>query len=585
VVKKRIFFAFVVVAVVPAVITILAANMFARQELEEIRRRNATTGLARLDANVVEDLAAMGSAVKNEVADPRWRRLFLRRWQLGSVFQAQVIDQLVERSAQAGWIFSAIIDTAGVVLGRGDRPSSFGDTVDYRTVFGTHAITKATASAVSPFLPVWGTGGLLGIAPITYDDKTLAFLLVGKPFTADNLRNWVGGWAIPAMIVASGEILNLTPDVPQEQISPETFSAIYNGPPVTSMNLTGRRFLIGRKHLTVPNSGKAPLMMLLFFDSAPVDAATAKLFYAMLAAGGLGLLLALLFGGLVARLLTRPLDDIVEAANRISDGQWDADVISFSGGDAGRMADAFNRMIRDLRRSRDRLIQTERLGAWRDAARKVAHEIKNPLSPIQVSAEDLVSAYKPDDPGFEKVLKQSTATIIEEVAAIKRFVDEFSSFARTPQPVFARFDIKDLLRDAASSFPTENRDGRIAVDTTRSLTLTGDAELLKQALVNLIKNGLEAGGAKGAVTVTVVDEDDQVQIIVDDTGPGISGEMKEKLFTPYATGKPGGTGLGLVIVQGIAFDHGGTVAVRESPDGGARFVLQLLKNPPAREQR
>lgn len=583
--KKKIFVAFVLVAIVPAVITILAANMFARKELEEVRERNAKAGLARLDADIVVDLAAMGSAAKNEADNSRWRRLFLRRRQLGSVFQAQLIEQLGDRSNAAGWDFSAVIDTSGVVLARGDRPSSFGDTVDYRSVFATRSITRATAAAVPPFLPVWGTGGLLGIAPITHEEKTLAYLLVGKPFTADNLRGWVGGWAIPAMIVGSQQVLNQTLDVPEEQLSAEMFAEIYYGPAVSSVYLSGRRYLVGRKQLTAPESGKPPLMVMLFFDSAPVDAATAKLFYSMLAAGGLGLLLALLCGGLVARLLTRPMDDIIEAAGRISDGEWDADVISFSKGDAGRMADAFNRMIHDLRRSRDRLIQTERLGAWRDAARKVAHEIKNPLSPIQVSAEDLVSAYKPNDPNFEQVLRQSTKTISEEVAAIKRFVDEFASFARTPRPVFNRFDVKDLLVEAASAFPTENNQGRIAVDTTRSLTISGDRELLRQALVNVIKNGLEAGGPDGTITITVVDNDENVQIIVDDTGPGISAEMKDKLFRPYATDKPGGTGLGLVIVQGIAVDHGGTVMVRENPEHGARVIVQLPKNPLPAEDR
>ncbi len=583
--KKKIFIAFVAVAIVPAVITILAANMFARLELEEIRRHNATTGLARLDADIVKDLAAMGSAAKNEVLNSRWRRMFLRRRQLGSVFQAQLIEQLGDRSTQAGWDFSAVIDTFGVVLARGDRPSSFGDTVDYRAVFGTQSITKPTAAAVAPFLPVWGTGGLLAIAPITHQEKTLAYLLVGKPFTANNLREWVGGWAIPAMIVNSQQVLNQTPDVPEEQLSQAMFAEIYYGPSVSSVHLTGRRFLVGRKQLTSTNSGRPPLMVLLFFDSASVDAATAKLFYSMLAAGGLGLLLAILCGGLVARLLTKPMDDIIEAAGRISAGEWDADVISFSKGDAGRMADAFNRMIGDLRRSRDRLIQTERLGAWRDAARKVAHEIKNPLSPIQVSAEDLVSAYKPNDPNFENVLRQSVKTISEEVAAIKRFVDEFASFARTPRPVFNQFDLKDLLTETAAAFPAENKQGRIAVDTTRSLVIKGDPELLRQALINLIKNGLEAGGPDGSITVTVIDEDETVQIIVDDTGSGISKEMKDKLFTPYATDKSGGTGLGLVIVQGIVADHGGTVTVRESPERGARFVMQLPQDPPPLEDR
>jgi nitrogen fixation/metabolism regulation signal transduction histidine kinase len=318
----------------------------------------------------------------------------------------------------------------------------------------------------------------------------------------------------------------------------------------------------------------------LFFDSAPVDAATSKLFYSMLAAGGLGLLLAVLFGAMVARLLTKPMDDIVEAAGRISRGEWDADVISFSKGEAGRMAEAFNRMIYDLRRSRDRVIQTERVGAWREAARKVAHEIKNPLSPIQVSAEDLLSAYQPNDPHFEKVLRQSTRTISEEVAAIKRFVDEFASFARTPQPQFTQVRVDDLLDDAANAFPTERKQNRVTVAPSDRLTITGDPELLRQALVNLIKNGLEAGGPDGKVLLSADEDEETVQLIVDDTGPGVSAEMKERLFTPYATDKPGGTGLGLVIVQGIAADHGGTVTVGENPQGGARFTLHLAKNPP-----
>jgi hypothetical protein len=260
-VKKKIFLAFVAVALVPAVITILAAYMFARLELEEIRQRNAKTGLARLDADIIEDLAAVGSAAKNAAVDARWRRLFLRRRQLGSVFQAQLIDGLAERSAQAGWDFSAIIDTFGVVLARGDRPSSFNDTIDYRDIFATQSITKPTASAVSPFLPVWGTGGLLGIAPITHQDKTLAYVLVGKPFTVNNLREWVGGWAIPAMIVGSQQVLNQTEDVPEEQLSEAMFAELYYGPTVSSVHLDGRRFLVGRKQLNRPESGKPPLMV------------------------------------------------------------------------------------------------------------------------------------------------------------------------------------------------------------------------------------------------------------------------------------------------------------------------------------
>ena len=583
--KKKIIFAFLIVAVIPAIVTIVAANLFARRELEAIRRDKATAGLARLDANIVHDLAAMGSAAKNEAASPQWRRIFLRKGEPGQLFQAQLINHLAERTKQAQWDFSVVIDTAGVVLARGDNPSSFGDTINFRSIFAARSISKPTASAAMPMVHVWGTGGLLGIAPIVYQEKTLGYLLIGKDFTVEHLRGWVGGWAIPSMIVGPERVLTRTRGAPEVLLSAELITELYQGPRVASVYLGDRRYLVARERLTDTASGKPSLMVLLFFDSAPVDTAVEKLLYSLLAAAGLGLLLALIFGARAARLLTRPLDDIIEASQRISRGDWDADVISFSEGEAGRMAEAFNRMIGDLRRSRDRLIQTERIAAWRDAARKVAHEIKNPLSPIRIAAEDLVSAYKPDDPGFAATLKQSVKTISEEVGVIKRFVDEFASFARTPRPVFAPLDVKELLAESAAAFPAENKAGRISVDTTRSLPINGDIELLRQSMVNLIKNGLEAGGPDGTVTITAVDEDDTVLLIVDDTGPGFSEEAKEKLFMPFATDKPGGTGLGLVIVQGIIGDHGGTISVRENPDGGARLVVRLPKTPPPLNDR
>ncbi len=581
--RKKIFISFLIVAVVPAIITIIAANMFARRELEDIRRRNATTGLARLDANVVEEMARVGSAAKNGAADQEIRRILARRRQLGSVFQAQLINQITERNRKAGWDFSAIIDTNGVILARGDYPSSYGDTIDYRSVFGVQTIDKPIVSGSPPLEPYFGTGGLLGIAPIEWQEQRLAYLIVGTDFTARRLREWVGGWAIPSMIVGDGIVLNQSEDIPEAVMTAELYDDIYAGPPVSSVYLNNRRYLVGRERLTRMGSGKPPLMILIFFDSKPVDMAVEKLLYSLLATAALGLLLALVFGAMVARMLTRPLDDITQAADRISAGDWDADVINFTGGEAGRMADAFNRMIGDLRRSRDRLVQSERIGAWRDAARKVAHEIKNPLSPIQIAAEDLKAAYKPDDPQFAATLNQAVRMITEEVDSIKRFIDEFASFARTPRPTFGLVGINKLIAEACGVFAAEEKAGRIIKPVIDTITIQGDFELLKKALVNLIKNGLEASAPDGQVLLTAIEEDETAIITIDDTGKGFSPEIKDRLFTPYATDKQDGTGLGLVIVQGIIVDHGGIITADENTDGGARFVIRLPKNPPRKD--
>lgn len=296
-----------------------------------------------------------------------------------------------------------------------------------------------------------------------------------------------------------------------------------------------------------------------------------------------GLLLALLLGALV-RPITRPLEQLVVAAEAVAAGDLDHRIPARRRGDeVGELIASFNRMIAEVKDSKARLVAAERVAAWREIARRIAHEIKNPLFPIQTSIETLRKVHEKGHPDFEEIFAESTTTILEEVARMKRIVGEFSSFARMPKPRPELFEVDEWLRSTVALYAGEI-DARCEVEA--GLTLSADREQLTQVLANLVKNAVEASRQEDAPRVSVraarVGDGEVVELIVEDNGGGFDAETAAQLFTPYFTTKKGagGTGLGLAICQRIVIDHGG--AIEASGDGGgARFVVRLPAAGPA----
>jgi two-component system nitrogen regulation sensor histidine kinase NtrY len=244
------------------------------------------------------------------------------------------------------------------------------------------------------------------------------------------------------------------------------------------------------------------------------------------------------------------------------------------------------------------LIQAERAAAWGEVARRMAHEIKNPLTPIQLSAERIMRNYErgggKTEPRFDEVVREGTTTIVREVAALQRMVEEFSRFARLPEARPIEASLNDVVRDAVSLY-AERLDG-IRMDCRLSddlPTLWLDTEQIKRALVNLIDNAVEALGqdADGGNGSSAEREDstersitlessylkagDSVRLIVADTGHGISRRDRDKLFLPKFSTRSRGTGLGLAIVSHIVADHKGRVWVEDNQPCGARFIIEL----------
>ncbi len=294
------------------------------------------------------------------------------------------------------------------------------------------------------------------------------------------------------------------------------------------------------------------------------------------AAGALALALALLAAVLVAQRLSRPVRELAKSARRVARGDFDAPVDASGADELGELARSFNAMTEDLRASRERLVQAERVAAWREMARRLAHELKNPIFPIQVSLDTLARALERDPERFAGLFRESSGTIRRELLTLRRIVDEFSEFARMPRPCLRATDLNALVEQTLQLH--RDRAPGIKVETALApnlLPAAADPDLLRRALSNLVANAIEAMPGGGTLRVGTRAEDGHVLVEVEDTGPGLSEEQRTRLFTPYFTTKKGGTGLGLAIVQGIVSDHGGRVEVRSTAGLGTSFALSL----------
>jgi signal transduction histidine kinase len=238
----------------------------------------------------------------------------------------------------------------------------------------------------------------------------------------------------------------------------------------------------------------------------------------------------------------------------------------------------FDRMTEELAASRERVIQAERVAAWREMARRLAHELKNPIFPIQLSIETLRRVAEDDSSGrrLADLFRESSQTILDELRALRKIVDEFSQFARMPPPEPTPLRVNDVVEQALRLYAPRAGGVEVRTDLAGDLpVVNGDRDLLARALGNLVSNALDALGGAGRLTLRTAPHAGGVRIDVEDSGPGLSDDQRTRLFTPYYTTKRGGTGLGLAIVQGIVSDHGGRVEVASAPGQGTAFTLFL----------
>jgi nitrogen fixation/metabolism regulation signal transduction histidine kinase len=297
-------------------------------------------------------------------------------------------------------------------------------------------------------------------------------------------------------------------------------------------------------------------------------------------------LLALLVGIPLAILwssqISRPVERLARFSEKVALGNWDEPLTLRSTREIETLVDALDRMRLDLKTYRDKLVISERQAAWSQMARKVAHEVKNPLTPIAISIEDLKRSYDQKRPDFPEILSQAVHTIGEEVETLRRLLQGFSDFARIPPPQRTACGITSLLGDLETLYGREVGSGRLVVRRPEhEIPFEADAGQMRQMLLNLVKNGLEALNGDGRVVVSAEERGNALEIAIADSGSGLTPEQRANLFVPGFTTKTHGSGLGLTIVERIVSDHQGTITVDEAGGRGTTFRVRLPLAPEA----
>jgi nitrogen fixation/metabolism regulation signal transduction histidine kinase len=296
------------------------------------------------------------------------------------------------------------------------------------------------------------------------------------------------------------------------------------------------------------------------------------------------LLAALLFifagagiGYSMAERIADPVNRLTRATRRIARGELDARIAATSSDELRRLVEDFNRMADELQRQQRELERTHRLEAWAEMARQVAHEIKNPLTPIQLNAEHLRRVHADRGKPLGPVLEDCVATILEQVKLLRQIASEFSSFASSPTARRTNVNLTELLHDIVAPYRLGLSD-RIRFDVNLPAGIPPvhvDRTLISRALTNIVENALHAMPGEGALRVVASHRNGVVHVQVSDTGVGMDHEALSRAFEPYFSTKATGTGLGLPIAKRNVELNGGTIAVTSERDRGTAVEIAL----------
>jgi len=411
-----------------------------------------------------------------------------------------------------------------------------------RTLLGLDflVVADSTGQAVTEGPP--GTLSLTETAPIRYESQMVGSLQGGLVLDRAFLER---------LQRATGVDLALLD--PNGRVLASTLSDSTQAPPmnevVTRVSLGGHRFLARAIPLDVDPYGPGPVITGLI-STASADRTISGLEMTSGLLTLTGLALAILLGTLWSSQISRPVEQLADFSRKVAEGQWEEPLKINSVRELETLVTALDRMRKDLQTYRERLVTSERHAAWSLMARKVAHEVKNPLTPIAISVADL-----------------------------KHMLQEFSEFGRLPAPQFNDCSLNDLFADLKTLYAKDAQDERLVIRQHHpDAVFIADRAQLRQALVNLLQNALDAVNGNGHVILAATSKPTDIEISVTDNGPGLTPEQTARLFSPGFTTKAHGSGLGLVMVERIVSDHQGTINVVSQPGQGTTFTLRLPRN-------
>jgi len=551
--RARLIIGSALVAIAPLAIAMLLLAW----RVERLARDQAADRLRATVGALEAGLRAEGerTADKLEILanDPTLRRGYLP----GPTGAGDLADYLSERRVLLGLDFLEVADTSGAVITAG---SLFSGRL-------SPAVRHATGTVLES---VPGRGlAIAVVAPIRYNNETLR-LLHGGTLVDSTLLQRLKRTSGVELLVRDGTGRVVASTVRDAQ---DVGSAALSG--ISRIDAAGGSWLGGTFPLQAAQSGGAAVTGLV--PAAPLDRTITALRVGAALLAALGIALAIVLGTVWSSQVSRPVERLADYSRKLSHGEWDEPLALESVRELETLVESLDRMRTELKAQRDRLRISERHEAWSTMARAVAHEIKNPLTPIAVSMADLKRSYEQRRADFPQILDQAVRTIGAEVETLKGLLQEFSEFGRFAPAQLAPVRVADVLTGLRALYAGEIAAGRLTFgpEIDGGAILQADAAQLQQALVNLVKNGLEALGGGGRVTVSAHADDRTVEIAVADTGHGLSDEQKARLFVPGFTTKGHGSGLGLAVVERIVNDHRGTIAVESAPGAGTTFRIRL----------
>ena len=557
--RSRLILGSALVSLVPLAVAMVLLS----QHIQRTVRAEAAERLHAALGTIATELQADGQrdATRLEILarDPALKRLYLVR----PIVRRDLADYLGEKRFLLGLDFLNVADSSGALVADAG--------VDSVGPARAEADTLHAGAGARPGYDIRGFAGLPALAraasaPIRYQGEIVGALRGGVVLDR----------ALLARLARTGGIELALRDRDGRIVA----STLEPGPgaPAPGAGRDARSYL--SQDVALGPAGVPAPALIGMASTAAADRTIATLRLTSVLLGLLGLGIAMALGVLWSLQVSRPVEQLARFSERIAQGSWDEPLELRSVRELETLVAALDRMRADLRSYRTRLVASERQAAWSQMARNVAHEVKNPLTPIAVAVADLKRSFEQKRADFPEILERAVHTVTEEVDTLKRMLQEFTDFARLPAPVKTRCSAADVMNDLEGLYSHDVAAGRLAFARPAApVTFQADAGLLRRALVNLIKNGLEAVNGNGRVMVSAAADPADVEFAVRDDGPGLSPGQREQLFVPGFTTKPDGSGLGLTLVERVVTDHGGTVTVESEPGRGTRFRLRIPRGP------
>lgn len=567
--RTRIVALFLLLAIVPPAIVVWMVRRRVRDLARATDRERAAAALAGFDAAIARETGDLRDSLDQAaaLASREAALMILRGVRPGSEQMRGFAPRLMRDTGLDCLVW---LDAAGTVLSSGHAPESAGlPGPDRRLVpeEGAAFVEERITPGVGRALTLQSRRVLTGGARETT-------LVGGRLLDSAFLSRLTPGGEVRAVLLdREGRMLAAS--------EPERPLAVPPGG-VDEGRSEGEMVAGGVPHLyrtrTLRAAGGEPLGTVVAAVSQErlqaMDRALGRL---VAGVGALGAAAALFLGALAASGIVGPLRRLREMARRIGEDDYAATAPETAPGEVGDLARVFNRMAAGLRDSRERLARAERRAAAEDVARRVAHEIRNPLSPIALTLEALVRTRRERPEAFDAAFEESVGVIREEVRKMRGILDDFARSGRLPPSVFRPVDLNALIRDLLPLYAPAPGGTAVNADLDPALPpLRLDPDRMSEVVGNLVGNALQAmDGRKGGVTVATRRDGEAALLVVRDDGPGFSEAARGRLFEPYFSTRSGGTGLGLAIARRIVEEHGGTIAAGNRPQGGAEVTVRL----------